>query len=163
METASHRIATRGFSLVELLVVIVIVSVLASIGLPLAELAHRRQQEAELQTALRTLRDALDAYKRSVDEGHITRDAGASGYPPSLQALVDGVEDAKSPVRAKLYFLRRIPRDPLAPPDIEFAADTWGLRSYDSPPNAPREGKDVYDVYSRADGAGLNGVPYRQW
>ncbi len=105
----------------------------------------------------------MDAYKKAADEGHITRDAGTSGYPPSLQTLVDGVEDAKSPARAKLYFLRRIPRDPLAAQEIESAAATWGLRSYDSPPNAPREGKDVYDVYSKAEGAGLNGVPYRQW
>jgi len=153
----------RGFSLIELLVVVAIMSVLASIGFPLAELSHRRMQEEELRRSLREIRSALDAYKRMSDAGLIARPAGGSGYPPNLQVLVDGEINAQTPQAEKLYFLRRIPRDPLAPDSVQNAADTWTLRSYDSPPDDPRPGKDVYDVYSKAEGKGLDGRAYRQW
>jgi general secretion pathway protein G len=153
----------RGFSLIELLVVLAIMSVLASIGMPLAELAHRRAQEEELHRSLREIRSALDAYKHLVDIGRIASPAGSSGYPPSLDVLVDGVTDAQSPKGAKIYLLRTLPRDPMAPAGIAKAADTWGLRSYASPPDDPQPGADVFDVFSKATGTGLDGTPYRQW
>lgn len=152
----------RGFSLVELVVVLAIVSVLASIGLPLAELAQRRNSEEDLRRSLRDIRSALDAYKRLVDQGSIQKAADASGYPPNLDALVSGVPDARSPRGNKIYLLRRLPRDPFAPEGLS-AADSWGLRSYASPPDDPKPGSDVFDVYSKAGGSGLNGVPYREW
>ena len=145
-----------GFTLIELLVTVAIVATLASIALPLAEVAAQRGRETDLRRSLREVRDALDAYKRATDEGRIVRAADQSGYPPSLAALVDGVPDARSPSGAKLYFLRRVPADPMH----EVG---WGLRSYASPPDAPQPGKDVFDVYSLSDRSGLNGVPYRQW
>lgn len=159
----TRRFHAGGFSLIELLVVVSIISVLAMIGLPLSELAHKRAQEEELRQSLRELRSALDAYKSAVDTGHIARAVGASGYPPNLDALVDGVPDVQSPRNARLFFLRRLPRDPFAPSDIANASDTWGLRSYDSSAQAPKEGKDVYDVYSKSSEIGMSGVPYRQW
>ncbi|MEO8154065.1 MAG: type II secretion system protein [Rhizobacter sp.] len=162
---ATHppRRASRGFSLIELLVVLAIMSVLASIGLPLAELSHQRNQEEELRRSLREIRSALDAYKRLVDQGSIQRAADASGYPPSLKVLVEGVADARSPQGTKIYLLRKLPRDPLAPSSEPSAAQTWELRSYASPPEDTKQGADVYDVHSRAPGVGLNGVAYRQW
>lgn len=153
----------RGFSLIELLVVIAIMSVLASIGFPLAELSHRRTQEEELRRSLREIRSALDSYKRMVDAGLIARPVGGSGYPPTLKVLVDGEINAQTPQATRLYFLRRLPRDPLAADTVTEAADTWGLRSYESPPDDPQPGRDVYDVYSKAAGNGLDGRPYRQW
>ncbi len=153
----------RGFSLVELLVVIAIMSILATIGLPLAELSHRRAQEEELRRALREIRSALDTYKRMVDAGVIARPAGGSGYPPNLRVLVDGEVNAQTPQAGRLYFLRRMPRDPFAPDKTVEAADTWGLRSYQSPPDDPQPGRDVYDVYSKMPGHGLDGTPYRLW
>jgi general secretion pathway protein G len=152
-----------GFSLVELLVVIAIMAVLASIGLPLVELSHRRAQEEQLRRSLREIRSALDAYKRMVDAGLIARPVGGSGYPPRLEVLVEGETNAQTPQATKLYFLRRVPRDPFARDTIAEAADTWGLRSYASPPDDPLPGRDVYDVYSKAPGNGLDGVPYRKW
>lgn len=150
----------RGFTLIEVLITAAIVATLASVALPLAELAVQRDKEAQLRRALRDIRDALDAYKRAADEGRIMRSADQSGYPPSLQILVQGASDAKSPSGAKLYFLRRIPRDPF---QREGDAATWGLRSFESPPHDPKSGKDVYDVHSLSERKGLNGVSYRQW
>ncbi|MBX3475887.1 MAG: type II secretion system protein [Planctomycetes bacterium] len=152
-----------GFSLIELLVVVAIMGVLASIGLPLAELSHQRSKEEDLRRALREIRTALDAYKRLADQGNIQRSADASGYPPNLEVLVEGVADARSPKGAKIYLLRSLPRDPFAPDSVQAAAQTWDLRSYASPPSDPAPGADVFDVHSRAPGVGLNGVPYRAW
>src|SRR5258706_6997753 len=145
---ASAATDRRGFSLVELLVVIAIMSILASIGLPLAELSHKRAQEEELRRSLREIRSALDAYKRLVDIGRIARAADASGYPPRLQVLVEGVPDAQSPQGTMLYFLRKLPRDPFAPDATVEAADTWALRSYASSADDPQPGRDVFDVHS---------------
>lgn len=163
MGTNSRAGAGSGFSLIELLVVITIMGVLASIGLPLAELSQQRTKEEELRRSLREIRSALDAYKRMVDAGLIARPSGESGYPPRLQVLADGEANAQTPQASKLYFLRRIPRDPFAPDTLVDAGDSWGLRSYDSPPDNPQPGRDVFDVYSKAAGKGLDGRPYRRW
>ena len=145
----------RGFTLIELLVTIAIVGVLASAALPLNELMVQRAKEQDLRRALREIRAALDAYKQASDEGRILKRVGDSGYPKQLEDLVAGVEDQKSVKREKMYFLRRVPRDPFV--------ETWGKRSYSSPPDDPREGEDVFDVYSLARGVGINGRPYREW
>lgn len=160
--TDIRRRKRRGFSLVELLAVVAILSILATIGLPLMELSQRRTQEEDLRRSLREIRTALDQYKRLVDTGRIAQPAGGSGYPPNLDVLVSGVEDAQSPKAAKLYLMRRLPRDPMAPPALA-AADTWSLRSYASPPDDPQPGADVFDVSSKSTAVGLNGVPYRSW
>lgn len=151
-----------GFTLIEILVTLAIISLFATMALPLAELASQRNKEADLRLALRQIRGALDAYKQAADEGRIILRPGDSGYPRALTLLVEGTEDAKSPSRAPLNLLRRIPRDPFADPDLK-PEDTWGKRSYKSSHDNPQPGEDVFDVYSRATGNGLNGVPYRQW
>ena len=154
----------RGFTLIEMVITVAIVGLLASVAFPMAEVAVQRSKEHELRESLQQLRNAIDAYKQAVDEGRIIGDAQKSGYPPTLQVLVEGVEDAKSPNKdQKIYFLRRIPRDPFAldasvPPDA-----TWGKRSYASPPDDPQEGDDVFDVYTHSTAIALNGIPYRQW
>lgn len=153
----------RGFTLIELVIVVAIVGILVAGLLPLAELANQRAKEQDLQASLREIRSAIDAYKQAADEGRVARKADETGYPPSLGVLAAGVSNEKDPEKHNIYFLRRIPRDPFFPDPETPPEKTWGLRSYDSPPNSPTEGKDVFDVYSLAPGKGLNGVPYRQW
>jgi len=153
----------RGFTLIELLITVAIIAILASIAAPLSQLTVQRAKEADLRKSLRQIRDALDAYKRASDEGRIVHAADQSGYPPTLAALVHGVVDAKSPTGAKLYFLRRVPRDPFATDPEVPAQQTWALRSYASPPDQSAPGRDVFDVHSLSRRKGLNGVPYAEW
>jgi general secretion pathway protein G len=126
-------------------------------------MAIQRGKESELRSALREIRGAIDAYKAASEQGTIAVAADASGYPAELKLLVEGVEDARSPEKTKIYFLRRLPRDPFFPDAAASAEESWGLRSYASPPDSPQPGDDVFDVYSLASGKGLNGVPYHEW
>lgn len=153
----------KGFTIIELLVTLVIVAILASASLPLAELTVKRNKEAELRRSLRDIRVALDAYKRASDEGKIPLKAGESGYPATLEKLTEGVVDLKANNGTKIYFLRKIPRDPFFSEPEVAASKTWGKRSYASSAEEPKEGSDVYDVYSMAGGSGLNAIPYRDW
>lgn len=158
----------QGFSLIELIVTVVIVAILASATMPLLKMTVQRTKENELRTHLREMRAAIDAYKLAADQGRIKKNMDETGYPPSLEVLVEGVEDIKSPKRKTIKFLRRIPTDPMAVNDTVAgetveASDMWGLRSYESPADEPEEGEDVFDVYSLSQKIGLNGVPYAKW
>ena len=154
---------SRGFTLIELVITVALVGLLAAMVVPTVELTVKRTKEAELRTALRELRRAIDAYKQAVDEGRVAGKLGESGYPPTLSVLVDGVNDERSAEKRKIYFLRRLPRDPMANDAALAPEETWGLRSYASEPDAPAEGDDVYDVYSRSTAVGLNGIAYAKW
>ncbi len=158
------RPSACGFTLIELVITVAIVAVLASVAMPLNELVVQRSKEQDLKRALREVREAIDAYKQASDEGRVPKKVGETGYPKKLEDLIDGADDQKSPKRdSKIYFLRRIPRDPLATDATLTAAKTWGVRSYASPPDEPKEGDDVYDIYTRASGKGINGRPYKEW
>jgi general secretion pathway protein G len=154
----------RGFTLLELVITVGIIALLATAVVPSARLMYQRERERDLRASLRTIRAAIDAYKDAADTGRIKKQVDKTGFPPDLQALVDGIDDARSAKEGvKIYFLRRLPRDPFWPDATTPAAETWGLRSYASPPDDPQPGDDVYDVYSRSSRTGLNGVPYRDW
>ena len=153
----------HGFTYVELMVSLAIMAVLLSVAVPTAQHVAQRQREHELREALASIRAAIDAYKLAGEQKRIAVSAGESGYPKSLQQLVKSVDDQQSPTRQKIYFLRRIPRDPMVEVGGEATESSWGLRSYASPAEQPRSGEDVFDVYSSSELVGLNGVAYRDW
>ena len=153
----------QGFTLIELVITVAIVAVLASVALPLNELIVQRSKEADLRRSLREIREALDAYKQACDDGRIMPKPNTSCYPKRLDDLITGVEDAKDAKKARIYFLRRLPRDPFATDPDLAPADTWAKRSYDSPPDDPRDGDDVFDVFTRSTLVGINGRPLKEW
>lgn len=153
----------RGFTLIELVVTLALLGLLAMLAAPLAETAVQRSREQALRHGLREIREALDRYKQAVDQGLIARKAGESGYPPDLPTLVNGVANLQDPKGGRLYFLRRLPRDPFFPDAAVPPEATWGLRSYASAADDPRDGDDVFDVYSHATGTALDGSTYRDW
>jgi general secretion pathway protein G len=155
--------AARGFSFIELLATLAIMAMLLLIAVPAARTVMQRHREGELRIALATIRGAIDRYHDAALQGRVATTADATGYPPNLAVLVEGVEDLSTPERRKIYFLRRLPADPLRPDGWRDPAASWGLRSYASPPDEPAAGEDVFDVYSTASGTGLDGVPYRDW
>jgi general secretion pathway protein G len=158
---ALTRRLQQGFTLIELLVVMAILGVLAAAIMPLGEAMLKAQRERDLKQALWEIRTAIDDYKRAVDRGGIKSAPGESGYPSSLKALTEGVSDGR-PAGQMLYFLRQIPRDPLAPAELP-AEQTWRLRSYNSPPDKPAPGGDVFDIRSSSDALSLDGTPYAKW
>jgi general secretion pathway protein G len=159
----NQPVRTRGFTLIELLVTLAILALLGTLVVPVAQTTAQRRNEAELRRALREIRQGIDAYKKASDEGRIKKEIGATGYPAKLELLVEGVTDQRSPKHAKIYFLRRLPRDPFSVDPELSDAQTWAKRSYASEPNEPKEGEDVYDVYSTSAKVGLNGIPYTRW
>lgn len=136
---------------------------LATVAMPMVEVTVQRNKEEQLRDALRQIREAIDAYKKASDEGHIQKSIEESGYPRHLDDLANGVEDLSDPKKKKIYFLRHIPADPLFEGSVSEASQTWGKRSYESPPDDPKEGIDVFDVYSLSTRKGLNGIPYKNW
>ena len=152
-----HRRRESGFTLAELVTVAAILTILATVTLPVAKFTVKRSKEAELRQALRQMRTAIDEYKRYADSALIEVDLGTEGYPKKLEVLVEGVEIVGQ-VDKKLKPLRRLPVDPMT------GKDEWGLRSFQDEPDATSwGGENVYDVYSLSEGVGLNGVPYRKW
>ena len=143
-----------GLTLVELVVTAGILAILATAAVPIARYAIKREQERELKYDLVQMRAAIDEYKRAADAGAFQIKIDTFGYPPDLDTLVKGVEIQNK----KVQFLKRIPVDP-----ITHQAE-WGMRSMQDDSTADSwGGQNVFDVYSKSDGVGLNGIHYREW
>lgn len=153
----------KGFTLIELLVTLMLLALVLTSAAPVVQLTAQRSKEQELRRALWQIRDAIDAYKQASDDGLIKRNFDATGYPRSLQILVNGVENSKDPKKRKIYFLRQIPRDPFTSDPTLRPDETWLKRSYASSFEESSEGDDVYDVHSMSNIKGLDGRPYSEW
>ncbi|HMB53770.1 MAG TPA: prepilin-type N-terminal cleavage/methylation domain-containing protein [Thermoanaerobaculia bacterium] len=157
VEPATRRRREAGYTLVEMVVVVVILAILAAVALPVSRYTSKRLKEAELRQQLRSMRYAIDEYKRYTDAGLIPVEFGTEGYPQELETLIEPVEIVGQ-VDLQKKFMRRIPEDPMT------GETEWGMRSYqDEPDSTSWGGENVYDVYSLSEGVGLNGVPYTEW
>jgi len=144
----------RGFTLVELIVATTILMLLTTLAIPLARVTIKREKERELRRDLWEMRDAIDRYKDAADRGAFQWKVGSEGYPPDLDTLVKGVDVQGK----KLKFLRRIPVDPMT------GTTEWGLRSMqDDPSSDSWGGQDVFDVFTKSQGTGLDGTQYKDW
>ncbi len=145
----------RGFTLLELIVAATILSILTLMALPLARVTIQREKEKELRAALWEMRDAIDRYKDAADRQMFQTKVDSQNYPPDLETLVKGVEVQGG---KKLRFLRAIPTDPMT------KSKEWGLRSMqDDPDSDSWGGQNVFDVYTKAEGTGLDGTKYKDW
>lgn len=153
----------KGFTLIELVIVVAIIAILASAVVPLAGISGKRVKELELKSRLRTIRTAIDAYKKAYDDKRIINEIGRSGYPESLTELVEGVQDAKDPEGKMIYFLRRLPSDPMNTNEFLAPEETWEIRSYENEPDNFSGGDDVFDIRSSSDETALDGTLYNEW
>jgi general secretion pathway protein G len=158
-----QKTLNSGFTLIEMIVTVALVAIIASVATPFVKMHEQREKERELKHALREIRTAIDVYKQAGDEGRIARSLDSTGYPRSLDELATGATDKRDPKGRKIFFLRRVPRDPMNPTLSGPAEDSWGKRSYSSEADDPREDGDVYDVFSLSDRKGTNGIAYGKW
>ena len=144
----------RGVTLLELIIAIVVLLVLMSAAVPVVRLTVKREKETQLRRELWEMRAAIDRYKEYADRNAFQTKVGSNGYPPDLDTLVKGVDVQGK----KLRFLRRIPIDPMT------GKDEWGMRSdQDDLTSDSWGGQNVFDVYTKSDGSGLDGTKYKDW
>lgn len=156
-ERGGSALATAGYTLAELMMVCAILVTLAAVTFPVAKFTQKRIKEAELRAHLRTMRNAIDEYKRFSDAGLIPLTLGTDGYPKDLESLLEP-QDIVGQIDRQIRFLRRIPVDPMT------GESEWGMRStQDEPDSDSWGGENLYDVYSLSVGVGLNRVPYLEW
>jgi general secretion pathway protein G len=149
-----RRNAQRGFTLLELIVATVILSILTLMALPLARVTIQREKERQLRQALWEMRDAIDRYKETAERGGLQTKVDSQNYPPDLETLVKGVDVQGKKIR----FLRSIPTDPMT------KSKEWGLRSMqDDPDSDSWGGQNVFDVYTKSQGTGLDDTKYKDW
>ena len=136
LRTRARRLGNEaGFTLVELLVVLALISLLAGMAVVQYRNGVRHSEESVLRTDLFRMRDAIDQYY-----------ADKNKYPTSLETLVsDG-------------YMRKIPEDP-----ISKSADTWQTVPAEPDPANPTAEPGIYDVKSGAQGTALDGSSYADW
>jgi general secretion pathway protein G len=148
-----------GMTLIELIVAFTILMVLTSMAVPVARTQVRRIKERQLRESEAEIRKAIDKYKDLADSGKLgIQNQDTYGYPPTLDALVEGVKGSGQAADTKLKFLRRIPIDPMT------GKREWGLRSMqDDPKSTGWGGQNVFDIYTKSDDKAADGTAYSDW
>ncbi|HEX4949338.1 MAG TPA: type II secretion system protein [Blastocatellia bacterium] len=156
---SQERRKADGFSLLELIITLAVLSILVASVVPLTKNNLKRQREYELKQNLREIRQAIDRYKIDCEKGAVgplDRKVNDECYPPNLETLVEGITPPNT--TRKLRYLRRMPRDPIS------GKEEWGFRSIqDDPKSDSWGGQNIYDVYSKSDETALNGTKYKDW
>ena len=163
MRVKRYAASEEGLTLIELVIVVDIIAILASAVAPLANISKKREKEFELKRSLRIVRSAIDRYKKAYDDKNIENEIGRSGYPESFSELIEGVKDVKDPEGRMIYFLRRLPRDPMNINEFVSAEETWEIRAYENEPDDFSGGEDIYDIRSSSDDIALDGTAYKEW
>jgi general secretion pathway protein G len=184
---------SKGFSLMEIVIVLFIVSALAAIAAPYARKSFQREKELELRETLRTVRTAIDKFhadwEKSLDNKQAPKAAASpvaaeppapkfpasgNGYPLSLQILVDGVDKPKGKGE-RIRYLRSLPVNPFAPraapldKQWSFVSSGSGggqiaTSSYgETLAEAQRKEKDIYDLHAMTPEVALDGTRYADW
>jgi general secretion pathway protein G len=133
--TDGRKRALRGFTLIELMVVMAIVSVLLAIAVPIYQKSITRAKESVLRNNIFTLRTMIDEY--TIDK----------------QKAPDSLEDLVSE-----GYLRQIPQDPMT-----GSSDTWRVIMEDTPVGGSTSSPGVFDVRSGSDKTSLEGTAYSDW
>jgi len=144
----------HGFTLLELIIATMILLILTSMAVPLARVTIKREKERELRRDLWEMRDAIDRYKDAAEKNAFQTKVGTQNYPPDLETLVKGEQVQGKKIR----FLRKIPVDPMT------NSTEWGMRSMqDDPDSDSWGGQNVFDVFTKSQGTGLDGSKYKDW
>lgn len=151
----------RGFTILEIIISVIILSVLTAAAVPMVRNSVKRQREIDLRVALRQLRQAIDRYVEyaATHQNEIPIELKTPPpYCPKDLKVLEGFERANTATPSKVRFIRKIPTDPMTD------SDDWGKRSYKDDPTASSwGGEDVFDVHSNSDGTALNGTKYKDW
>jgi len=131
----TSRAHSSGFTLMELMIVMLLITILAGVGLSIYGNSVTRAKEATLKEDLFRMRDAIDQYY-----------ADKNAYPPTLDTLVSE------------KYLRSVPVDPFT-----NSADTWKTTMSEAAPGNPTAEPGIYDVKSGAEQIGLDGTAYADW
>jgi len=130
-----RRSQRRGFTLIELMIVISIILILVSIAVPMYQQSIIRAKEAVLRQDLKTMRDQIDNYTMDKEKA-----------PQALQDLVEG------------GYLRIIPKDPFT-----GSADTWQVENSDTLQSLDQTEPGITDVHSGSSLTGSDGNAYSSW
>jgi len=166
----------QGITLIELLITMVIIVILASIALPLTKVSAKRSKELELRQTLRTVRTAIDDFRRDWARDSNTllgplcvknqlsckEYTGLTGYPKSLDVLMkielSGGESSIQETISIRRYLRKVPIDPMT------KSQEWGIRCYQDDADVDDWcGEDVFDIFTTSTGTAIDGTSYRDW
>ncbi|MEW5805800.1 MAG: type II secretion system protein [Acidobacteriota bacterium] len=150
-----------GVTIIELICVVAIMLIIASVAMPVGRNIIKKQKEIELRRALREIRMAIDEFHELASRFPGVRqqlDADNEDlYPPDLETLVEGI-DLGLAVERKAKFLRRIPVDPMT------GTTEWGFRSSrDEPDSEFWGGENIFDIYTKSNDTALDGTKYKDW
>jgi general secretion pathway protein G len=157
---------SSGFTVAELITVVAIVGILATVALPLANFGMRRQKEIELHEKLRKITEAIDRYHELRSPSGVNNPTGMIKEPPSLEQgpWPKALEDLTKPIELNSGQSVRLlrPRDLIDP--MTGKSEWTTLSADDDPDTSSSNGKNVYEIHSKSTAPALDGkTHYNEW